>query len=222
MPEDISVQTYRPVFRARGSTKTEKLLADLGEHAFLNLWSYSNLFYDKKQGGLGDGKELCDMLVVCGDDVIIFSDKHIKYQDDKPVEMAWPRFYRKAIEGAVKQINGAHNWMARYPDKIFTDPACTQRLPIELPPAETRRVHGVVVATGVHAAIQDYAKDDSGSFMIRPSLKGSQAIDFSQPSFAILSRRREPGRPVHPRFRCSRHEARARTLEHGRRFHTIF
>jgi hypothetical protein len=118
------------IYRSKGSTR---LLADLGEQAFLNLWSYPNLFYEKKLGGKGDGKELCDMLVVCSDDVIIFSDKHIKYQDNKPEEIAWPRFYRKAIEAAVVQINGAYNWITRYPYKIFTDPACTQRLPIELP-----------------------------------------------------------------------------------------
>ncbi|OCK55550.1 hypothetical protein [Bradyrhizobium sp. LMTR 3] len=171
------------IHRSRGSTTSERLLADLGEQAFLNLWSYPNLFYDKKQNGKGDGKELCDLLVVCGQDVIIFSDKQIKYQSDKPVEVAWPRFYRKAIEGAVVQINGANNWMARYPDKIFTNPACTQRLPIELPPLETRRVHGVVVATGAYGAIQEAMNDDSGSFMIQPSLKGQDAIDFSQGGF---------------------------------------
>lgn len=66
------------IHRSRGSTASERLLADLGEQAFLNLWSYPNLFYDKKKNGKGDGKELCDMLVVCGDDVITFSDKHIK------------------------------------------------------------------------------------------------------------------------------------------------
>jgi len=169
------------IHRSRGSTASERLLADLGEQAFLNLWSYPNLFYDKKQNGKGDGKELCDMLVVCGDDVIIFSDKHIKYQSEKPVEIAWPRFYRKAVEEAVVQINGANNWMTRYPEKIFTDPSCTQRLPIELPPLDTRRVHGVVVATGAHKAIQDVMNDDSGSFMIQPSLKGRDSIDFSLP-----------------------------------------
>jgi hypothetical protein len=173
----------KKIHRSRGSTASERLLADLGEQAFLNLWSYPNLFYDKKQNGRGDGKELCDLLVVCGHDVIIFSDKHIKYQSDNPVEVAWPRFYRKAIEGAVVQINGANNWMARYPDKIFTDPACTQRLPVELPPPKTRRVHGVVVATGAYRAIQDAMNDDSGSFMIQPSLKGQEAIDFSQGGF---------------------------------------
>lgn len=122
-------------------------------------------------------------LVVCGDDVIIFSDKQIKYQTDKPIDIAWPRFYRKAIEEAVLQINGANNWMTRYPEKIYADPSCTQRLPIELPPPDKRRVHGVVVATGAHQAIQEYMNDDSGSFMIAPSLKGRDAIDFSRAAF---------------------------------------
>ena len=79
---------------------------------------YPNLFYYKKHNGKGDGKELCDMLVVCGHDVIIFSDKHIKYQEDQPIDVAWPRFYRKAIEGSAKQINGANNWITRYPEDI--------------------------------------------------------------------------------------------------------
>lgn len=95
------------IHRSRGSTASERLLADLGDAAFLQLWSYPNLFFDKKQGGKGDGKELCDMLVVCGDDVVIFSDKHIKYQDDKPVDVAWPRYYRKAVQEAVKQDDAA-------------------------------------------------------------------------------------------------------------------
>ncbi|WP_049803035.1 hypothetical protein [Bradyrhizobium japonicum] len=181
--EPASEAVLEKIHRSRGSTASERLLADLGEQAFLNLWSYPNLFYDKKKGGIGDGKELCDLLVVCGDDVIIFSDKHIKYQEANEVEIAWPRFYRKAIEGAVVQINGANNWMTRFPDKIYTDSACTQRLPIQLPPVETRRVHGVVVAKGAHNAIQKIMNDDSGSFMIMPSLKGQDAINFNQPGF---------------------------------------
>lgn len=171
------------IFRGRGSTPSERLLADLGEQAFLDLWSYPNLFYEKKQGGKGDGKELCDMLAVCGDDIIIFSDKTIKWQDDRPIEVAWPRFYRNAVEEAVKQINGANNWITRFPEKIFTDPACTQKLPIELPPFALRRVHGVVVATGAELAIKKYYNDDSGSFLIVPRFKGNEAVDFDQPAF---------------------------------------
>jgi hypothetical protein len=126
------------IHRSRGSTASERLLADLGDAAFLQLWSYPNLFYDKKKGGKGDGKELCDMLVVCGDDVIIFSDKHIHYQEDKPLEVTWPRYYRKAVQEAVKQINGANRIIREFPEKIYTDSACTQRLPIELPGTSTR------------------------------------------------------------------------------------
>ena len=137
--EEPTEEAQKAIFRARGSTKTERLLADLGDHAFLNLWSYPNLFYDKKQKGKGDGKELCDMLVVCGDDVIIFSDKSIGWPEGKDVKIAWPRYYRKAVEGAVKQINGANRVITEFPEKIYTDSACTQRLPIGLPPAATRR-----------------------------------------------------------------------------------
>ncbi len=98
------------------------------------------------------------------------------------MKVAWPRFYRKAIEAATKQINGAQNWITRYPDKVFTDSACTQRLPIELP-LETRRVHGVVIATGAHKAVQIILKDDSGSFIVAPMLKGRDCLDFDQPHF---------------------------------------
>jgi hypothetical protein len=165
------------VHRSRGTTASERLLADLGDAAFLDLWSYPNLFYDKKQGGKGDGKELCDMLVVCGDDLIIFSDKHIKYQEEKPLDIAWPRYYRKAVQEAVKQINGANRILSDFPEKIYTDPGCTQRLPITLPPAATRRTHGVVVASGASKAVQTHHKDDSGSFIILPSMKGDAHLD---------------------------------------------
>lgn len=182
-PAESATEADTKVFKSRGSTASERLLADLGDQAFLNLWSYPNLFYEKKQNGKGDGKELCDMLAVCGDDVVIFSDKAIKWQDDRPIDVAWPRFYRKAIEEAVVQINGANNWITRFPDKVFTDSACTRRLPIDIPPIQSRRTHGVVVATGAYQAVQAHMNDDSGSFMIVPSLKGRDAIDVLRPGF---------------------------------------
>ena len=42
------------------------------EKSFLKLWSYPNL-YNKNR------KELCDLLVVCGDVAVIFSDKYINF-----------------------------------------------------------------------------------------------------------------------------------------------
>jgi len=175
--EEPAASEPAAIYRARGANASERILADLGEQVFLNLWSYPNLFYNKKQKDKGDGKELCDLLVVCGDDIIIFSDKAIKWSADKELKIAWPRFYRKAIQASVDQINGAERIITDFPEKIFTDPACTQRFPVPLPPIVTRRVHGVVVASGCHKVIQAELNDQSGSFMILPHLKGSQHLD---------------------------------------------
>jgi hypothetical protein len=66
--------------KSKGTTPSERILAQLCEGTFLNLWSYPNLYKDQgKKGGNSDGKELCDLLVVCGNDVIIFSDKSIEF-----------------------------------------------------------------------------------------------------------------------------------------------
>jgi hypothetical protein len=156
--------------RGEGYTPSERILADLGDQAFLNLWSYPNLFIDKKKNGQGVGKELCDLLVVCGDDVLIFSDKAIAWQVEKEYNVAWPRFFRRAIAASVDQIKGAERWITQFPDRIFTDPACEHKLPISLPAPEKRRIHGIVVAGGAHKACQAHYKDDSGSFIIMPPL----------------------------------------------------
>ncbi|MDB5602043.1 MAG: hypothetical protein JWN71_4087 [Xanthobacteraceae bacterium] len=164
------------IIRGKGVTPSERLLADLGDHAFLDLWSYPNIY--KKPG-----QELCDLLALCGDDVIIFSDKAIGWQADRPVEIAWPRFYRNAVADSVNQIRTALRWIAQHPDSLFIDAKCTQRMPIDFPPVETRRVHGVVVAGGAYKACQDYTKDDSGSFMVLPHIKGDMHTDTKVDGF---------------------------------------
>jgi hypothetical protein len=63
--------------RGIGRSPTEKTLAALADKIFLNLWTYPNLF--KR-----DGQELCDVLAVCGNDVLIFSDKNIAWQKGDP------------------------------------------------------------------------------------------------------------------------------------------
>ncbi|MDE0307012.1 MAG: hypothetical protein OXI87_19340 [Albidovulum sp.] len=66
-----------PVTKAEGVTPSERYLAGLAENSFLNLWSYPNPFRDQKKGIKGDGKEICDLLVVCGAFIIIFSEKTV-------------------------------------------------------------------------------------------------------------------------------------------------
>jgi hypothetical protein len=77
-PKINEPEQLRPaIIKAEGSTEGERYLARIAERSFLNLWSYPAPYRDQKQHGVGDGKELCDLLVVCGDHIIIFSEKTI-------------------------------------------------------------------------------------------------------------------------------------------------
>ena len=103
------------IVRGEGVTDSERYLARLAEQSFLNLWCYPNVFIDKKTGGKGDGKELCDLLVVCGDHVLIFSDKAVAWPNGDDPQIAWKRWYRRAIQKSVDQIRGAERWIAQSP-----------------------------------------------------------------------------------------------------------
>lgn len=145
------------------------------DRSFLNLWSYPNVFIDKKADRTGDGKELCDLLVVCGDHVLIFSDKTIAWPAGE-TELAWKRWYKRAIHKSVAQIRGAERWIAQFPERIFVDRACTQRLPIPLPPPDRRKVQGIVVALGAGEACRAHFGEGSGSLMIIPRIKGDDHV----------------------------------------------
>lgn len=167
------------IIRGSGTTPSEKYLAKLADKTFLNLWSYPNLHIDKKEGKRGTGKELCDLLVVCGDDILIFSDKSIEWPLVDDLNLAWSRWYRRAIKHSVAQIRGAERWLTEFPERVFLDAACTQPLPIELPPLERRRTHGIIVALGASQACAKYFNGDSGTFVILPRLKGANHTDSS-------------------------------------------
>lgn len=153
--------------RSRGATASEQLLAEMADHTFLDLWSWPNVFGEP-------GKELCDLLVVCGDDVLIFSDKDIKWPDGE-LPVAWKRWYRRAIGKSADQIRGAARWLDGHPESVFIDGKCKQKVPLVLPPQEQRRVHGICVTVGCEEAASRYFKDPDGSFMIIPHLRGEEA-----------------------------------------------
>ena len=117
---DQAEQLRPPIVRSRGETPTERQLVKLSEGSFLDLWSYPNLYRDQKLAGGTDGKELCDLLVVCDPHVIIFSEKNINWSD-KPVQVAWSRWFKKAVEKSADQINGAERWISEFPDRVFLD-----------------------------------------------------------------------------------------------------
>lgn len=179
MPE--SKHTAEPASRifdladSEGVNESERILTRLCKRSFLRLWSQSNVFTDEGfKDGKGGTKELCDALVIFGNDVIIFSDKHVKFHADRELEIAWPRWYKKAVLASCKQLHGAKAWLSRFPERAFLDARCTRKLPIALPRGSDARFHLVGVTRGSRDAAIAYRDGEGlGSLGTDNSLVGS-------------------------------------------------
>lgn len=156
-----------------GTTESERSLARLARKAFLSLWSYANVYTDEgRSNGKGDGKELVDLLVVFGNDVLLFSDKHCAFQTDVDIKVAWPRWYKRAIEKSVKQLAGAESFLRRFPGRVFVDKSCQTALPVKLPDPSSARYFLIAVTRGGHRAAADYyGGGSSGSLMLNSTLE---------------------------------------------------
>jgi len=155
-------------------TPSEAYLAKLAGRTFLSLWSYSGIHRDQgKSGAKGIGKELCDLLVVFGKHVLVFSDKYCNFQTDKPLPLAWSRWFRSAIADSARQAQGAARWILEHPERLYLDSECTRRFPLEIPRKELK-VHLIVVGQGISQHVASHF-GDSGSLMIRSYLRGVDA-----------------------------------------------
>jgi hypothetical protein len=115
-------------------TKSEELVYRLCTRSFLSLWSYPNPRGKK-------GKELCDILVACEPDIIIFSVKEVAFKDTGD-KVGWERWRRAAIEESCSQIAGAERWIETNPSVITKDGEPGLAFPA------LRRVHRIAVALG--------------------------------------------------------------------------
>ena len=161
--------------KSSGVTESERRLAQLAEGSFLSLWCYSNLFRDQGQKSNGDGKEICDLLVVFGDDIIIFSDKSCAFPNKSP-DLDWRRWLRKAVFEAAEQAYGAERWILQFPHRIFLDKKCTLRFPVPLPPQDRTRVHRVVVALNAAERCKAFFGRGNGSLKVRPDVIGKSHL----------------------------------------------
>jgi hypothetical protein len=161
---------------AEGTTASERALTKLAKKAFLSLWSYSNVYTDEGRArGKGDGKELCDLLVVFGNDVILFSDKACEYHTGTDVKVAWPRWYKRAIEKSANQLAGAEKFVKTFPKRVFIDKQCQHPLPVALPDPSVARYFLIAVTRGAHfAARQYFGGGSSGSVMLSSDIRGKE------------------------------------------------
>jgi hypothetical protein len=165
--------------RSEGTTPSERYLTKLCRRSFLSLWSYANLYTDEgKKGGKGVGRELCDLLVIFGNDIIIFSVKHIEFNRLIDRKIAWKRWFNKAVLKSANQLYGAETWLRKYPDRIYLDPWCQNKIPVQLPIKQQMRIHRIVVALGVFEACKEFFGGKSlGSLMVTSDLIGPAHLD---------------------------------------------
>lgn len=147
-----------------GLNDSERYLYSLCKRTFLSLWSYANVFRKA-------GSELCDLLVVCGNDVIIFSDKFCEYPNTEDTGLNWNRWFKRAVIKSAHQLWGAENWIKRSPDRVFIDAKCEQSLPSPLIVDSDTKFHMVLVAHGASQSCHDQY-GGSGSLMINTALSG--------------------------------------------------
>jgi hypothetical protein len=173
------------IVRPEGVTDTERQLKRLADHTFLSLWSYPEVRSDRGMiDGKGPGKEVCDLLVVSGNDVIIFSDKRSDFQADGDLQTAWNRWFRGTIKESVDQVRGAERWIKSYPHRLFVDRACRQPFPLPIPDPAVARYHRVIVPHGASERCQREL-GGRGSLRIVPDIIGPMHL-------ACLADRAEP------------------------------
>ena len=118
--------------------RSEEFVYRVCRRSFLSLWSYAN------PRGKDKNKELCDILVVCDPDAVIFSVKEIGLTDSGDISTDWKRWRKRAIESSAKQIYGAERWIESAAHVVRSDGSKGLALPDSL----QRRIHRVAVALG--------------------------------------------------------------------------
>jgi hypothetical protein len=146
-----------------GVNESERELFRICRSSFLSLWCFPALFNDRSKSSDGLGQELCDLLVVFGDDVLIFSDKNCEFPSSGNLTTDWARWKRRSIDRSANQTKGAARWIREFPHRIFVDRRCTEPLPITLPQSDTMRIHRIVVTHQSARRCKEHFGTGSGS-----------------------------------------------------------
>jgi hypothetical protein len=160
--------------RAEGVNDSERYLKRLCDKTFLSLWSYSEVYESP-------GKELCDLLVIFGDDIIIFSDKDCQFPNSDNLALDWNRWFQRAIYKSACQAWGAERRIRRDPNHLFLDRTCAEPFPLNVPDIEAARFHLIIVAHDASSRCRNEL-GGSGSLIIDSSIKGVDAHKVAENS----------------------------------------
>lgn len=85
-------------------TRSEEWAYNLCRDSFFSLFSFVNPIGKK-------GKELCDVIIICGKDIVLISVKEININLTDNYDVDYNRWNTRAIEDSVKQLNGAERFL---------------------------------------------------------------------------------------------------------------
>ncbi|MEG0719965.1 MAG: hypothetical protein RR811_15895, partial [Comamonas sp.] len=163
-----------------GKTSSESKLLQLVRGSMLSLWSIPGPYTNEGLARCGAGTELCDLVVIFEDNVLLFSDKDCVFPEHTNAKVAWSRWYRRAIEKSARQLSGAAASVQRHGVRLFSDATCRSELPLQLPPVERMRIHRIAVAHGSMRATELYwesfggTRGSSGSLFLNNQLIGKE------------------------------------------------
>lgn len=171
-----------------GKSRSEEYLFQLAGRSFLKLWVQPNAFY-------APGKELTDLIVPFGQDVILISDKACDFDFDDEVHLAWSRWFRGAIAEAVRPLKTAMQRIRRDPRRVFGDAKARQPMPTGLVDKGELRFHLVAVVRPDQNPEQvppswpglRYVSDPSAPLEVGPIAVGDTVVHvFDGPTIDLL------------------------------------
>ncbi len=121
-------------------------MSRIAYNSFLEHWCYPS-----PKDESGDKKEICDLLILFGDNLIIISVKNYKFKD------FYSRYFRQTIEKAVKQIYGAERKLFNRDKNIFIK---HPKREIERFPKERfKNIHRVIINLGEGVRFYPFNKE---------------------------------------------------------------
>lgn len=182
-----------PIERSDGINKSERYLKQLCDQTFLSLWSYPGVYSNEGLDRNKQGKEVCDLLVIFENHIVIFSDKDCQFPNSGNLAVDWNRWFNKSIKKSIQQLWGAEKWMRRYPEHLFLDKLCNQPFPLYIPNIETAKFHLIAVA---HNSSERCRQElgGNGNLRIQTSAKETSNCIASKNGFPFCIEDTDPDR----------------------------